>query len=104
MSVQAVCTIVRDTKFSCGGPLTWKVQIHYAGHRVNFDHNLPSSCFVVQYNSSMSIISNEGLQCLQLTLIVFVLKKARTKLCLLLKISGVEVTPSITSVESSEQF
>ena len=49
--------------------------------------------------------------------IVFVAKKARTKLCLLptisgvevapclvLKISGVEVTPSVTSVQSSEQF
>ena len=35
---------------------------------------------------------------------VFVAKKVRTKLCLLLKISGVEVTPSITPVESPEQF
>ena len=48
---------------------------------------------------------------------VFVVKKVRTKLCLLPKISGVkvapcllpkisgvEVTPSVTSVESSEQF
>ena len=33
-----------------------------------------------------------------------VVKKVRTKLCLLLKISGVKVTPSVTSVESSEQF
>ena len=33
-------TIVRDS--SCGGPLTWKVQIHDGGHRVNFDRNLPS--------------------------------------------------------------
>ena len=53
----------------------------------------------------------------QLTWIVFVVKKVRTKLCLLPqisgvevapcllpKISGVEVTPFITSVESSEQF
>ena len=52
-----------------------------------------------------------------ITLTVFVAKKIRTKLCLLLKISGVEVapyllpkifgvevTPSVTSVESSEQF
>ena len=31
-------------------------------------------------------------------------RTVRTKLCLLLKISGVEVTPSVTSVESSEQF
>ena len=43
-----VYTIVRDTRFSCGGPLTWKAQIHDVGHRVNFDRNLPSSCFVVQ--------------------------------------------------------
>ena len=46
-----VYTIVRDTRFSCGGPLTWKAQIHDVGHRVKFDRNLPSSCFVVQYNS-----------------------------------------------------
>ena len=32
------------------------------------------------------------------------MKEVRTKLCLLPKISGVEVTPSLTSVESSEQF
>ena len=49
-------TIVRDTGSSCGGPLTWKAQIHDGGHRVNFDHNLPSSCFVVQYNSLISMI------------------------------------------------
>ena len=30
--------------------------------------------------------------------------KDKSKLCLLAKISGVEVTPSVTSVESSEQF
>ena len=46
-----VYTIVRDTRFSCGGPLTWKAQIHDVGHRVKFDRNLASSCFVVQYNS-----------------------------------------------------
>ena len=51
-----VYTIVRDTRFSCGGPLTWKAQIHDVGHRVNFDRNLPSSCFVAQYNSLVSII------------------------------------------------
>ena len=51
-----VYTIVRDTRSSCGGPLTWKAQIHDGGHRVNFDHNLPSSCFVVQYNSLISMI------------------------------------------------
>ena len=46
-----VYTIVRDTRSSCGGLLTWKAQIHDGGHRVNFDCNLPSSCFVMQYNS-----------------------------------------------------
>ena len=51
-----VYTIVRDTRSSCGGPLTWKAQIHDVGHRVNFDRNLPSSWFVVQYNSLISII------------------------------------------------
>ena len=30
--------------------LSWKAQIHDSGHRVNFDRNLPSSCFVMQYN------------------------------------------------------
>ena len=49
-------TIVRDTRRSCGGPLTWKAQIHDGGHRVNFDRNLLSSCFVVQYNSLILII------------------------------------------------
>ena len=53
---QHVYTIVRDTRSSCGGPLTWKAQIHDGGHRVNFDRNLPSSCFVVQYNSLISMI------------------------------------------------
>ena len=51
-----VYTIVRDTRSNCGGPLTWKAQIHDGGHRVNFDHNLPSSCFVVQYNSLILMI------------------------------------------------
>ena len=51
-----VYTIVRDTRSSCGGLLTWKAQIHDGGHRVNFDCNLPSSCFVVQYNSLISMI------------------------------------------------
>ena len=51
-----VYTIVRDTRSSCGGPLTWKAQIHDGGHRVNFNHNLTSSCFVVQYNSLISLI------------------------------------------------
>ena len=46
-----VYTIVRDTWNSCGGLLTWKAQIHDGGHQVNFDRNLPSSCFVAQYNS-----------------------------------------------------
>ena len=41
---------------SCGGPLTWKAQIHDGGHRVKFDCNLASSCFVVQYNTSISMI------------------------------------------------
>ena len=51
-----VYTIVRDTLSSCGGPLTWKAQIHDGSHRVNFDCNLPSSCFAVQYNSLISMI------------------------------------------------
>ena len=61
-----VYTIVRDTRSSCGGPLTWKAQIPDGGHRINFDRNLPSSCLVVQYNSLISMI-NLGLQRLQLT-------------------------------------
>ena len=51
-----VYTIVRDTQSSCVGPLTWKAKIHDGGHRVNFDCNLPSSCFVVQYNSLILMI------------------------------------------------
>ena len=51
-----VYTIVRDTRSSCGGLLTWKAQIHDGGHRVNFDHNLPTSCFVMQYNSLILMI------------------------------------------------
>ena len=51
-----VYTIVRDTRSTCSGPLTWKAQIHDGGHRVNFDRNLPSSCFVVQYNSLILMI------------------------------------------------
>ena len=27
-----VYTIMRDTRSSCGGPLTWKAQIHDGGH------------------------------------------------------------------------
>ena len=50
-----VYTIVRDTQSSCGGPLNWKAQIHDAGHQVNFDRNLASSCFVVHYNSFISM-------------------------------------------------
>ena len=42
---------MRDTQSSCGDQLTWKAQIHEGGHQVNFDRNVPSSCFVVQYNS-----------------------------------------------------
>ena len=49
-------TIVSDTQSSCGSPLTWKAQIHDGCHRVNFDRNLFSSCFVVQYNSWISMI------------------------------------------------
>ena len=51
-----VYNILRDTQSSCGGPLTWKAQIQDGGHRVNFDRNLPSSCFVVQYNSLVLMI------------------------------------------------
>ena len=40
---------MRDTRSSCGGPLTWKAQIHDGSHHVNSDRNLPSSYFVVQY-------------------------------------------------------
>ena len=47
---------LRDKWSSCGGPLTRKAQTHGGGHRVNFDRNLPSSCFVVQYNSLISMI------------------------------------------------
>ena len=49
-------TIVRDTWSSCGSPLTLKAEIHDSGHRVNVDRNLPSSYFVVQYNSLILII------------------------------------------------
>ena len=52
-----VYTIVRDTQSSCGGLLTWKAQIHDGGRRVNFDRNLASSCFVMHYNSFISMIS-----------------------------------------------
>ena len=41
---------------SCGGPLTLKAQIHGGSHRVKFDRNLVSSCFVIQYNSLISMI------------------------------------------------
>ena len=51
-----VHTIARDTQISCGGPQTWKAQIHDGGHQVNFDRNLPSSYFVVQYNSLILMI------------------------------------------------
>ena len=51
-----VYTIMRDTRSSCGDPLTWKAQIHDGSHQVNFDRNLPFSCFVVQYNSLISMI------------------------------------------------
>ena len=51
-----VYTIMADTRVSRGSPLTWKAQIHDGGHRVNFDCNLPSSCFVVQYNSLILMI------------------------------------------------
>ena len=51
-----IYTIMRDTWSSCGGPLTWKAQIHDSSNQVNFGRNLPSSCFVVQYNSLISMI------------------------------------------------
>ena len=51
-----VYTIVRDARGSCGGALTWKAQIHDGGHRVNFDRNLPSSCFVMEHNSLILMI------------------------------------------------
>ena len=62
-------TIVRDTRSSCGGLMTWKAQIHEGGHRVNFDRNLPSTCL------SCSIILNvdnliKVLKCVQLTKII----------------------------------
>ena len=47
---------LRDKWSSCGGPLTRKAQIHDGCHRVTFDRNLPCSCFVVQYNSLISMI------------------------------------------------
>ena len=101
-----VYTIVsRDTWSSCGRPLSWKVQIHDGGHRVNFDRNIPSSCFVVQYNSLILMI--------QLRFTMFTINVILNCICcengykdktLLPKISEVEVTPSVNSVESSEQF
>ena len=51
-----VYTSVRDARSNCGGLLTWKAQIHDSSDRVNFDHNLASSCFVAQYNSLISMI------------------------------------------------
>ena len=51
-----VYTIVRDTRSSCGSLLIWKAQIHDGGHRVDFDRNLPSSCFGMQYNSLILMI------------------------------------------------
>ena len=45
-----VYTIVRDTRSSCGSPLTWKAQIHEGGHRVNSDliYTLPiMSCSII---------------------------------------------------------
>ena len=51
-----VYTSVRDARSSCGSLLTWKAQIYDGGHRVNFDRNLPSSCYVTQYNSLISMI------------------------------------------------
>ena len=51
-----VYTIVRDTRSSCGSPLTWKAQIHDGGLRIKFDRNLVSSCFVVRHNSLISMI------------------------------------------------
>ena len=51
-----VYTIVRDTRSSCGGPLTGKAQIHDGGHQLKFDRNLVSSCFVVRCNSLISMI------------------------------------------------
>ena len=55
-SSRHVYAIVRDTRSRGGGPLTWKAQIHGGGHQVNFDRNLPSSCFLVEYNSLISMI------------------------------------------------
>ena len=52
--VVLACTCIHYCEgytISCGGPLTWIAQIHDVGHRVNFDRNLPSSCFVVEYNT-----------------------------------------------------
>ena len=51
-----VYTIMRDTQSSCGGSLTWKAEIHDGSHQVNFDRNLPFSCFVVKYNSLFLMI------------------------------------------------
>ena len=48
-------TIVRDTRSSCGGLLTWKAQIHGSIHPAFIDSNLPPSCFIMQYNSLISI-------------------------------------------------
>ena len=109
-------TIVRDARSSCGGPLTWKAQIHDGGHGVNFDRNSPSSCFVVQYYSLISMISlrfatfTTNVNCIccekdkDKTVLLTKISGVKVATCLLPKISGVEVTPSVNSVESSEQF
>ena len=60
-----VYTIMTDTRSSCGGPLTWKAQIHNGDHRVNFDHNLPSSCFVVQYKDKNCVCYQKFLESAQ---------------------------------------
>ena len=43
-------TIARNTRSSCGGPLTWTAQIHDGSHRVNFDRIYPLpvlSCSII---------------------------------------------------------
>ena len=45
-----VYTIVRDTRSNCGGPLTWKAQIHDGGHRVYFDRSFNFDDLIKVYN------------------------------------------------------
>ena len=81
-----VYTIMRDTQSSCGGPPTWKAQIHDGSHRVNLIYPLPFLfCRAVEFfnfDDLMKIYNVYNYRKLNL------LRKrpVRTKLCLLPKI------------------